>query len=77
MSSKLHNVLGYRYFFLCKLQKMRKLYWIVWKWYEQGNLHGIYTITYKSKLTQKKLYKKTDAIFSIYGKNGIIPWHFF
>ena len=22
-------------------------------------------------LTQKKLYKKTDAIFSIYGKNGI------
>ena len=26
-----------------------------------------YTITYKSRLTQKKLYKKTDAIFSIYG----------
>ena len=25
----------------------------------------------------KKLYKKTDVIFSIYGKNGIIPWHFF
>ena len=24
----------------------------------------------------KKLYKKTDAIFSIYGRNGIIPWHF-
>ena len=23
------------------------------------------------------MYKKTDAIFSIYGKNGIIPWHFF
>ena len=21
--------------------------------------------------------QKTDAIFSIYGKNGIIPWHFF
>ena len=36
-----------------------------------------YTITYKSSLTQKKLYKKTNAIFSIYGKNGIIPWHFF
>ena len=35
------------------------------------------TTTYKSRLTQKKLYKKTDAIFSIYGKNGIIPWHFF
>ena len=31
------------------------------------------TITYKSSLTQKKLYNKTDAIFSIYGKNGIIP----
>ena len=30
-----------------------------------------YTITYKSRLTQKKLYKKTDAIFSIYGRNGI------
>ena len=27
----------------------------------------LYTITYKSRLTQKKLYKKTDAIFSIYG----------
>ena len=26
-----------------------------------------YTITYKSRLTQKKLHKKTDAIFSIYG----------
>ena len=32
-----------------------------------------YTITYKSSLTQKKLYKKTNAIFSMYGKNGIIP----
>ena len=32
-----------------------------------------YTITYKLRLTQKKLYKKTDAIFSIYGKNGINP----
>ena len=37
----------------------------------------INTITYKSRLTQKKWHKKTDAIFSIYGKNGIIPWHFF
>ena len=27
----------------------------------------MHTITYKSRLTQKKLYKKTDAIFSIYG----------
>ena len=35
------------------------------------------TITYKSRLTQKKLHKKNDAIFSIYEKNGIIPWHFF
>ena len=26
-----------------------------------------HTITYKSRLTQKKLYKKNDAIFSIYG----------
>ena len=25
----------------------------------------------------KKLHKKTDAIFSIYGENGIMPWHFF
>ena len=23
------------------------------------------------------LYKKINAIFSMYGKNGIIPWHFF
>ena len=37
----------------------------------------LYTITYKSRLTPKKWHKKTDAIFSIYGKNGIIPWHFF
>ena len=37
----------------------------------------LYTITYKSSLTRKKLYTKTDAIFSIYGKNGINPWHFF
>ena len=35
------------------------------------------TITYKSRLTQNKLHKKMDAIFSIYGKNGIIPWYFF
>ena len=35
------------------------------------------TITYKSSLTQKKMYNKTDAIFNIYGKNGINPWHFF
>ena len=31
------------------------------------------TITYKFRLTQKKLYKKTNAIFSIYGRNGINP----
>ena len=24
----------------------------------------------------KKLYKKSDVIFSINGRNGIIPWHF-
>ena len=35
------------------------------------------TITYKSRLTQKKLHKKNDAISSIYGKNGMMPWHFF
>ena len=39
--------------------------------------HCIRTITYKSRLTQKKLHKKNNAIFSIYGKNGINPWHFF
>ena len=32
-----------------------------------AQLSGIHTITYKSRLTQKKLHKKTDAIFSIYG----------
>ena len=31
------------------------------------------TITQKSRLTQKKCPKKTDAIFSIYGRNGTIP----
>ena len=25
----------------------------------------------------KKIVQKNDAIFSIYGKNGIKPWHFF
>ena len=52
--------------------------------YPQEICHGMvgvrttsYTITYKSRLTQKKLYKNTDAIFSIYGRNGINPWHFF
>ena len=34
------------------------------KTYKTARAH---TITYKSRLTQKKLYKKTDAIFSIYG----------
>ena len=32
-----------------------------------------YTITQKSRLTAKKWHKKTDAIFSIYGRTGIIP----
>ena len=32
-----------------------------------------YTITYKSRLTPKKWHKQMDAIFSIYGKNGINP----
>ena len=27
--------------------------------------------------SKKKLHKKTDAISSIYGKDGMIPWHFF
>ena len=43
----------------------------------QSTVFSFDTITYKSSLTQKKLYKKTNAIFSMYGKNGIIPWHFF
>ena len=42
-----------------------------------SNWINLYTITYKSRLTQKKWHKKTDAIFSIYGKNGINPWIFF
>ena len=25
----------------------------------------------------KKIVQKTDAIFSIYGRHGINPWHFF
>ena len=37
----------------------------------------LYTTTYKSMLTQKKWHKKSNAISSIYGKNGIIPWYFF
>ena len=37
----------------------------------------LHTITYKSRLNQKILYKKTDASFCIYGRNGINPWHFF
>ena len=34
------------------------------------------TITYKSRLTQKKLHKKTDAIFSEGGRFSVamLPW---
>ena len=39
----------------------------------KADVPKLYTITYKSSLTRKKLYNKTDAIFSIYGKNGINP----
>ena len=42
-----------------------------------GKIYYCHTITYKSRLTQKKLHKKTDATFSIYGRNGINPWDFF
>ena len=45
---------------LCQLKKMTE--WMT-----------VDTITYKSRLTPKKLYKKTDAIFSIYWRNGINP----
>ena len=41
--------------------------------FNKNDVEPLHTITYKSRLTQKKLYKKNDAIFSIYGKNGIIP----
>ena len=37
----------------------------------------LYTTTYNSRVTQKKWHKKTNAIFSSLGKNGIVPWHFF
>ena len=40
----------------------------------------VLTITYKSRLTQltpKQLYKKKGWYFSIYGRNGIMPWFFF
>ena len=40
-------------------------------------LHELFTITYKSSLTPKKLYNKTDAIFSIYGKKRDYPMTFF
>ena len=43
----------------------------------QSTVFSFDTITYKSSLTPQKMYKKTNAIFSMYGKNGIIPWLFF
>ena len=30
----------------------------------------------ESRFTYKALIQKNDAIFSIYGRNGIVPWHF-
>ena len=39
-------------------------------------LRNFNTTTYKSSLTQKKLYKKTNAIFSIYGKKRDYPMTF-
>ena len=36
-----------------------------------------YHLHYKATYTPKDIQKKTDAIFSIYGRNRIIPLHFF
>ena len=36
----------------------------------------LHTITYKSRLTQKKLYKKTNAIFRCMGKTGLSHYIF-
>ena len=55
---------------------LKIIYSIVYFEYQVGwvCLKGcINTITQKSRLTPKKQHNKTDAIFSIYGRNGIIP----
>ena len=58
--------------------RVRVYEWIVKFEYDTITDYGsIFTITYKSRLTQNKLHKKNDAISSIYGKNGMIPWQFF
>ena len=49
----------------------------IWQVKHHTEIASSHTVTYKSRLTPKKLYKKRDAISSIYGRNGIIPWHFF
>ena len=62
--------------------KLTTKYWFSKRWKSKylstcTKTRTLCTITYKSSLTQKKFYNKTDTIFSIYGKNGINPWHFF
>ena len=61
-----------KYSYICDFFFQKKIFWLVKK-LEFQKTKPTYTITYKSRLTQKKLYKKTDAIFSIYGRNGINP----
>ena len=54
----------------------------LWKITQAKIINGLYSDIWHYHLQvqanpPKKLHKKTDAIFSIYGKNGIMPWHFF
>ena len=69
---------------LCKFIKIKfSVGCTVWAWCWLWQ-HPKYSYRYllihyhlQVQATSKKLHKKTDAIFSIYGKNRIIPWHFF
>ena len=56
------------------LKKLQKIY--LWILHNSSIFKEHYHLEVQAN-PQKKLDKKPDAIFSIYGRNGINPWFFF
>ena len=59
-------------YLLFKRKLTKKLYLIIRTFRKKDRHYHL-----ELQANPKKIVQKTDAIFSIYGRNGIIPWHFF
>ena len=63
-------------FFWCHGRSYELSFWHFWSYRPKIYWFRLLLKVPYSLSTRSKWHQETDAIFSIYGRNGIVPWHF-